>query len=510
MKNSRTKNTILNAVSGMAVRMFGFLSTFITRTVFLYILGIEYAGVSSVFSDVLTVLSFAELGIGTAITYALYRPIAQNDEEQIARLMSVYRKIYSTIAGVIFVLGLGVLPLLQYVITDAPTIKEDIRLIYVLYLSNTAVSYLFIYKSTFLIAAQKDYLVSKYKIVVAAFKTVTECIILLVFRNFIAYLLLSIAFGFAQNVIIARVAEREYPILKCKSKGKLSKEEKKKLIADTKALALYKVSGTVLNGTDSIVTSSILGTATVGILGNYNLIANQVYYFVSTLFSATSASIGNLAATSDSEHQYRIFRRILFIGFWIYCFCATSLWTLLNPFMFVWQNGNHMFTTSVVALLVVEFYMKGMLSPISQFRTSNGLFIQGKYRPVIMSIINIATSIVLAKKIGIAGVILGTIISRLSTQIWYDPWLIFRKVFGRSVAGYYVTYIGYAVITALSCWLSSTLLSAVCPQGGILQVLVGMAICVIVPNCLVVSVFGKSAYFKETIQLIQNILKRKL
>ena len=178
--------------------------------------------------------------------------------------------------------------------------------------------------------------------------------------------------------------------------------------------------------------------------------------------------------------------------------------------MFVWQNGNHMFTTSVVALLVVEFYMKGMLSPISQFRTSNGLFIQGKYRPVIMSIINIATSIVLAKKIGIAGVILGTIISRLSTQIWYDPWLIFRKVFGRSVVGYYVTYTGYAVITALSCWLSSTLLSAVCPQGGILQVLVGMAICVIVPNCLVVSVFGKSAYFKETIQLIQNILKRKL
>lgn len=510
MENSRTKNTILNAIGGMAVRMFGFLSTFITRTVFLHILGIEYAGVSSVFSDVLTVLSFAELGIGTAITYALYRPIAQNDQEQIARLMNVYRKIYAAIAGVIFVLGLCVLPMLKYVITDAPTIKEDIRLIYVLYLSNTAVSYLFIYKSTFLVAAQKDYLVSKYKIVISAIKMVAECVILFVFRNFVVYLLLTIAFSFAQNVIIAMVAEREFPILKKRCDGKLSDEEKNKLVDDTKALALYKVSGTVLNGTDSIVTASVLGTATVGILGNYNLLANQVYYFVSTLFSATSASIGNLAAMSDGEHQYRIFQRILFMGFWIYCFCATCLWTLLNPFMFVWQKGNYMFAPSVVALLVVEFYMKGMLSPVSQFRTSNGLFVQGKYRPVIMAGINILTSIALARRIGVAGIILGTIISRVSTQMWYDPWLIYRNVFKKNVLCYFRTYIGYAAITVLSCWLTSTILSFLCPDEGMLKVLVGMVICLIVPNCFVISVFRKNPYFVETFSLIKNIALKKL
>ena len=369
---------------------------------------------------------------------------------------------------------------------------------------------MFIYKSTFLVAAQKDYLVSKYKIGISALKTVVECIILLIFRNFIAYLLLSIVFSFSQNLIVARIAEREYPVLKKKSNGKLNAEEKKKLIADTKALALYKVSGTVLNGTDSIVTASILGTATVGILGNYNLIANQVYYFVSTLFSATSASIGNLAATSDSDHQFRIFQRILFIGFWIYCFCATCLWTLLNPFMFVWQNGNHMFATPVVALLVIEFYMKGMLSPISQFRTSNGLFVQGKYRPAIMAAINIATSIILARRMGIAGIILGTIISRISTQMWYDPWLIFKNVFKKSVIYYFGTYIGYATVTVLSCWLSGTLLAVLCPHDGILKVLTGMLICVIVPNCFVIGVFGKSIYFCETVTLIRNIVKRKL
>ena len=510
MKSSRTKNTILNAIGGMAVKMFGFVSTFITRTVFLYILGIEYAGVSSVFSNVLTVLSFAELGIGTAIIYALYRPIAENDEAQISRLMNVYRKIYSMIACVIFGLGFCILPLLKYVITDIPAVKEDIRIIYLMYLINTAVSYLFIYKSTFLTAAQKDYLVSKYKIVVSALRTVAECAILLIFRSFVAYLGVSIAFGFAQNVIIAKIAEREFPVLKEKCPGKLSSEEKKKLIEDTKALALYKVSGTVLNGTDSIVTASILGTASAGILGNYTLLVNQVYYFVSTLFNATSASIGNLAATSHSDHQYRVFHRILFMGFWIYCFCATCLWTLLNPFMFVWQKGNHMFTTSVVTLLVIEFYMKGMLSPISQFRTSNGLFVQGKYRPVIMALINIVTSVILANEIGIAGIILGTILSRIVTQMWYDPWLIYKNVFRKNVFYYFRTYIAYAAVTVLSCWLSGTILSFVCPAEGIAKVLVGAVICLFVPNCLVISVFWKNTYFIESINLVRNIVRRKM
>ena len=509
MNNSRTKNTLLNALGGMAVKTSGFFTAFVARTVFLYVLGIQYAGVSSVFTNVLTVLSFAELGIGTAITYALYKPIAENDEKQIGKLMNAYKKIYTTIGAVIFLLGLCLLPFLEYLIKDAPNIKEDLRLIYLFYLANTSVSYLLIYKSTFLIAAQKDHLVSKYKVIISIVKTAVECVVLLVFKNFIAYLACSVASSFIQNLVVAKVAEREYPILKQKHKDKLDASEKKGLFADTRALAMYKVSGTVLNGTDSILTSSIFGTSSAGILGNYNLITGQIYSFVMVLFSATSASVGNLAATSDSKRQHDIFEQMLFICFWLYCFCATGLWTLLNPFMHVWQNGRHMFSGYIVALIVIELYIRGMLSPVTQFRTSNGLFVQGKYRPVIMAVINLVTSIVLAKWIGIAGIFLGTIISRATTQLWYDPWLIYKRVFGISVFEYFKTYCAYALVTVACCASTGMLLNAICPQAGVLKLLVGMALCVVIPNAAVILLFRKTKAYAATIKVIKGVLKRK-
>lgn len=508
MSNSRTKNTFLNVLGGIAVKASGF-TAFVTRTVFLYVLGIEYAGVSSVFTNVLTVLSFAELGIGTAITYALYKPIAENDNNQISKLMNAYKKIYSTIAAVIFLLGLCLIPFMEYIITDAPSIKEDIRLIYLLYLANTSVSYLLIYKSTFLIATQKDYLVSKYKVIISIVKMAVECVALIAFKNFVVYLVISIVISFAQNLIVAKVAEREYPILKQKNKQKLEEAEKKQLFRDTKALALYKVSGTVLNGTDSILVSSFFGTSSAGILGNYNLITGQIYSLVMILFSATSAGVGNLAATSNKKHQYEIFQQMLFICFWLYCFCVTSLWTLLNPFMYVWQSGKHMFSAYLIALIVIEFYIRGMLSPVTQFRTSNGLFIQGKYRPVIMAVINLVTSIVLAKWVGISGIFLGTIISRATTQLWYDPWLIYRRVFGVNTFEYFKIYFIYGFVTVACCALTSTLLNFICPQEGVVKLLVGCVLCVIIPNMAIIGLFHKTQAFAATVNILKGVLKRR-
>lgn len=508
--NSRTKNTLLNTIGGFAVKIATLLAAFITRTIFIKTLGIQYAGVSGVFTDVLTVLSFAEMGIGAAIAYALYKPIADNDEPAIARLMNAYRKIYTAIAGVILGLGLCLIPFLGYIITDVPDIVEDIRLIYILYLLNTASSYLLIYKSAFLTAAQKDYLVSKVRIWISLARAAAECVCLLLFRSFIVYLFISIAAQLAQNLIVARVAEREYPILKKKCSLVLEKREKTKLIADVRALFLYKVSGTVLNGTDSLVISSFVGTAAVGVLGNYNLISNQIYTLVMQLFSATSASVGNLAATSSPEHQEAVFNRMLFLCFWIYCFCATGLWTLFTPFMLVWQGKEYLFSDAMVALLITDFWMKGMLSPISQFRTSNGLFTQGKYRPLIMAIINIAVSVFLVKLIGISGVIIGTIVSRLTTQLWYDPYLIYKRVFRKPVLGYYLKYLLYIAVTVGCCLLSGFLLNCLPIENLYLKVLIGCGFTLAIPNAVVVLLYFRTTEFREIIRLISNVLKRKI
>lgn len=510
VSNSRTKNTLLNTMGGLMVKLITILTAFVTRTVFIKTLGIQYAGVSGVFTDILTVLSFAEMGIGSAIVYALYKPIAEDDRTQIAKLMNVYKRIYTSIAGVILVLGLCLIPFLKYIIKDVPGIVEDIRVIYCLYLCNTASSYLLIYRSTFLTAAQKDYMVSKMKVTISIIKAVSECIILLVFHSFILYLLHAITIQIIQNVMIARIAEREYPVLKEKSNLTLNMDEKKQLFADVKALFLYKVSGTILTGTDSLIISSFIGTSVVGILGNYNLISNQVYMFVMQIFTATSASIGNLAATSTAGHQEKVFNKMLFLCFWIYCFCSSSLWTLFNPFMLVWQGKELLFSESIVALLIIDFWMKGMLSPISQFRTSNGLFVQGKYRPLIMAIINLIVSIFLVKRMGIAGVILGRIIARLVTQLWYDPYLIYKLVFKQSVFKYYWKYLLYGGVTVGCCYLSQNLLSLVSVPNMIFNVMIGAIISLIIPNCIVAILFFKTTEFKEVVELFINIVRRRV
>ena len=337
-----------------------------------------------------------------------------------------------------------------------------------------------------------------------------ECAVLLLTHNFIFYLLISIFTQVTQNIYIARVAEREYPVLREKTNERLSSDEKGRLFKDVKALFMYKVSGTVLDGTDSIVISSFIGTSFVGILGNYNLIVNQIYSFVMEIFTATSASIGNLAATSSKEHQKNVFDKMLFLCFWIYCFCATSLWTLLNPFMTIWQGKNLLFPSSMVLLLVMDFWMKGMLSPISQFRTSNGLFVQGQYRPLIMAVINIVVSIYLVKRIGIAGVILGTIISRVSTQVWYDPYLVFKYVFKTSVWKYYLTYALYGVVTVASCWITSKILVLMPIQNAFIRVFAGAGLSIVVPNAAIILLFSRTEAFCSVIDLGKNVLRRKL
>ena len=510
MANSRTKNTLLNTASGIAVKIISLFAAFITRTVFIRSLGIQYAGVSGVFTDVLTMLSFVEMGIGSAIVFALYKPIAKNDEVQILKLMNAYKKIYSAIAAVILILGLTLIPFLNYLIKDVPNIVEDIRVIYIFYLLNTSLSYLLIYKQTFLTAAQKDYIVSKYKFIISIVKAAAECILLIVFRNFFVYLTFNCVITVIQNVVTAVAAEKEYPILKSKSKVSLERSEQKKLFENVKALFLYKVSGTVLNGTDSVVISSFVGTSFVGILGNYNLIANAVYTTVMQLFSATSASIGNLSATSTAEHQYKVFNKLFFLCAWIYCFCTTSLWVLLNPFISIWQGEEYLFSMAVVTVFTTEFYMKGMLSPISQFRTSNGLFVQGKYRPLIMAVINIVVSVALVQKIGVLGVLLGTVISRVSTQLWFDPYLIFKYVFKKNVWGFYLKYITYACLTSICCLVTNAVLGLMNISNPYINLFAGAALCVLIPNLVMYLLFSRTEEFKELFDLAKRIIKRKI
>lgn len=436
---SRVKNTLKSTGLGFIVKFVTIFTNFLVRTIFIRYLGIEYTGVSSVFKDVLTVLSFAELGIGSAITYALYKPISENNYKQIAKLMNLYKTAYRMIALFVFFVGMCLIPFLDKLVTNVPSVKESLTIIYVLYIIDTSSSYLLIYKSTLLTANQQAYIISKIQLLVLIIRTISQVAIIVLFKNFLAYLIVTICFTVLQNIIISNKANRCFSEIDKYRNEKLDKESCFKIFKDIKALSLYKISGTVLNGTDSLVISSVLGADIVGYVSNYKMIINALDSFMLQFLNSATASIGNLVASYDRKRQKEMFDIMNFACESFFCVCSVCLFCLLDEFIgVIWLGHDYLISKLAVLLLCFDFFLKGNSTIVNSFRNANGLFVQGQYRPLIMAVINIIISIIAVHLIGLPGVFLGTVISRLTTQVWYDPLILFKYAFKEKVHGYYV------------------------------------------------------------------------
>nr|WP_295269212.1 hypothetical protein [uncultured Blautia sp.] len=508
-EGSRVISTLKNTGMGLVVKLITLITNFGIRTLFIYYLGIEYTGVSSVFKDVLTVLSFAELGIGSAITYALYKPIHDRDYRQIARLMGLYKKAYRIIAVTVLSIGICLVPFLEKLVTNVPSVKESLVLIYLLYIIDTTVSYLLIYKSTLLTANQKSYIISIVTVGVTIFRTIAQAIVIVVLRNFVAYLIITISFTFIQNLIISKIADMHYPEIAKYKDETLSADERKGIFADIKALSLYKISGTVLNGTDSLIISSMLGAGIVGYTSNYTMIITELYNLMLQFLNAVTASVGNMVASKDKKRQVDMFVIMNFVCEVFFSICTVCLYCLLNEFVGeIWLGQDYVISKVVVLFLCLDFYLKGNATIVNSFRNANGLFVQGQYRPVIMAVINIIVSIVAVKLIGLPGVFLGTVVSRVSTQVWYDPLILYKYGFEKSVKNYYINYIKWFMVVVVSAGTSIYINSMFKINFSILSFIVHGLNCIVWTLVFILAFFGKSDQIKSVITYINTITKR--
>ncbi len=511
MTESRTKKVIRNTSTGVAAKLALILFDFIVKTIFIKILGEQYAGVQGLFSSILTTLSLAELGIGAAIAFALYKPMAEKNYKEIAKYMDFYKKAYRLVAAFIFFVGLALIPFLDVLVTGVPDIKESITLIYVLYLFNTASSYLLIYRSVLLTANQNGYKVSLIEIISNAVKGIVQCIVLIIFKAFLAYLIIGISFTLLKNIVTSIVAGRDFKELKNYPHENLSKEERKVLLKDVGALALYTASSAVLHGTDDIIISAMIGTSIVGILSYYKMLKKAVTTMMNQFFNSVTPSVGNLAVTDSGDAQYRIFKKYNFSVFWITCFCSTSFVVLYLPFVGdIWlKEDKFLLPMSIIIALVTEFFMANMASVFSSFRKANGLFIQGRWRPLVMAIVNIGLSIILAKVWGMFGVLIATCIARAVTQLWYDPWLIYRKVFNRSVKEYFLKYAEYAVVTAGCSAITYFIANAINFSNVYVKFICLVLMCIVVPNGIMWIGYHKTENYKELKKTVMRLVRKK-
>lgn len=509
MKKSRTEHSIKNVKTGLIVQFINRIMVFVVRTFFIKCLNTEYLGVHGLFANILTILSFAELGIGTAIIYNMYKPVAEEDKEKVKSLMKLYQQSYNIIGIVVFVLGLLVIPFMGYIVKDVPNIKENIIFIYLLFLINTSVSYFFTYKKSIIIAHQNQSIINKIDTIFYIFRGILEIIILVMTRNFILYLLIEIIMTIAENIAIAIKANKMFPYLKEKNVQKLDKEERKGIFDNVKSLVVYQFGSVVMNGTDNILISSLVNVNTVGLCSNYTMIINAIKSVIQTALNGVTASIGNLNATGSQEQKEKIFYQLTFIDYIIYSFCAIAFIVLLNPFIEIWLGSKYVLVLSVSIALSTSFFIDGMRQPGFAYRTTLGLFNKSKMTPYIGTITNIILSILLCKVMGVAGIFVATCIAQLASYSWIDPYLIHKYEFKTSVWKYYRKYMIYAItfiIEMIICLLISNLINI----NLYIDFLINGLIVVIIPNILNIILYHKTEEFIALKEKFLNPILKKL
>lgn len=505
MRFSRTKNTLRNIVFGSVNRIINIILPFISRTVILYVMGTQYLGLSSLFSSILSFLSLTELGIGAAMIYSMYKPIAENDHATIKALLNLYKRIYRIIGLIILVLGLCLLPFLKVLVPEALPEDINLHLLYIIYLVNTVLSYwLFAYKNAMLQAYQRDDINSKIASIISPLSYVIMLGSLAATKNYYAYVIWLPIFTVITNILRLVLVNRSFPDMV--PEGEVSPELKKSIFKKTSALIGTKLNTVVLNAADNIVMSAFLGLTAIAMYGNYHYIMSSIIGFLGIVYSSMTAGLGNSLQTDSLDDNYRNFEKFSFINSWLVGWCTVCLVCLYQPFMKLWVGEELMFPFYVVLEMGVYFYIYQIRKIPVVYKDAAGIWWEDRFRPYVCMVVNVVLNILLVQMIGISGIILSTVFS-LCVSIPWENYTIFKYVFHRSSRSYYGKMFLSAgtmlLAGAVTLWLCSFL-------GDSIAAFFGKGIvCVIVPNMIFVACNCKRKEFKETMAFAKRIVKRQ-
>ncbi len=494
-KRSRTEYSLLNSMAGVVGYVLNISISFLCRMIFVRCLSAEYLGINGLFSNILSVLSLSELGVGTAVGYALYRPVAEGDREKIAAYMRLYAKVYRVIGAAVTLLGVALLPLLPVLVGEMPDIPENIYVIYLLFLFSSASSYFFSYRSTLLTVNQRNYVTLAISYCVVVAQNVLQILALLLWKNYLLYLVIQVAFILLTHVLISCKAVKDYPYIGRGPVQPLEAEEKRTLVRNVKAVTITKLSGVLVNHTDNIAITCFNGLVTTGVISNYTMLCGMLTSLVSQIFAGFSASVGHLNAVESEEHKYHIFRTLTLANFWFYGWGAVGIAVLSGDMVAFFFGQDYVTQGLIPVLLALNFYMAGMQGVVGMYRSTMGLFHHGRYAMLVTAGLNLAGDIVLGRLYGVAGILAATALARLASNAWYEPLVVFRHGFRRSVREYLLHYVGYAVLAASVTALCLLLTGNIALDLG-WRLLIKLAVCVVVPNGVFVLVFWRSAEFR--------------
>lgn len=495
-----SKNIKFSAINYIVVNILKFF----VRMVFVRTLPIEYLGINGLFSNILAVLSLAEMGVAPAIVYSMYKPFAVGDKETVKSIMQLFKRVYITIGVVILAAGLCVYPWLNNFIKDKPDIP-DLHYFYLVFLLNTAVSYFWSYQRNLLIADQKQYYVNIYQTAAQTIVGILQIIFLLIIPSYWSFVVLMLLGTVLENVTIANKANAEYPYLKGNATA-LDSEIKGRIIRNIKAMVAHKVGGIVVFSSSNIILSKFVGLAAVGLYSNYYMVIGAMNALAGKFFEAITASIGNMMVVDSKEQQQRAFHIIELLTAFQATFISVGLYVMFNYFIELWLGNAYLFDNITVLCIVVSFYIMYMRKAVCMYKDACGLFWNDRYKPIAESIINLAASIYLAIHYGTIGVVCGGIISTLATCFWVEPYVLFRYGLKLKLKDYFIDYFKFTAATLLCAVVSKGAYGYLFTKVNLVNFVAGMVLCVAITTVIWLLLFKN----REEMQYIIRVVKSKI
>ena len=507
MEDSRTKNTSRNILAGLWNRFSTILLSFVNRTIIIYILGAEFSGLNSLFVSVLGVLNIAELGIDTAIVQSMYKPIAEGDKKRICELLTLYKKSYHIVGAVILGVGLLLVPLIPLLIREELPVSVNIYVLYIMYLLNSVISYfLFAYRESLLYAHQRDDISQMFRTNLLIGKNIVQAVVLLIFKQYYAYLAIEIVFTVLTNLWIGKVTQEKYPEYQCVQgyKVKMSDDIKDQL----KGLVLGNVCDRARNSLDSIILSAYLGLTVVAIYNNYYYIYSALYGVMLVVCDAMSASIGNSIVTESIEKNYNNLQKFSFLMAWIAGWFSICMLCIYQPFMEIWMGKELMLSDFNMMLFCIYFYAINMNNIRNQYIIGTGIWWKLKYSNIAEAFGNVILNLVLGKLFGITGIIVATIITIFVFNFLWRTVVLFKIYFsGMSLGEFLRNHFYWIICVAVSAVITWKVCNMV-HVGAIMQVIINGIICVMVPNVILLILFWRTRQFQNAKLFVLNMIKR--
>lgn len=502
MNNSRSKNLFLNVFLGYIAQIGVMILSFVGRRNFLNFLSVEYLGVNGLYTNILTVLSLAELGLDTAVVYSLYKPVAEGNKVLINSLLRFFRKIYVSLAIVVFVIGIALIPVLKYII-NSDFSESDLIIYYILFLINTVASYFMAHKVALLSAYQETRI---HKIILLSSNFILQImhiVVLVIWCNYYIYIITNVFVTILNNIILNFICNRRY-----KDIFNINESvdfDKKSMIERIFSTFLYKVGAVAVNNTDNILISVLISTKAVGLYSNYYTVVVAIQGLISTITNALMGGLGNLSAIDTREKQHRVFNVLLMMYHLFASIIGIGMLLLFNEFIIIWLGTEYVLDKYVVFAIAFNFYVTNATAPIWMYREANGMFNKVKYLMFIRAGVNLTLSIVLGKIFGVFGILFATVLSLFFTSIWYEPQLLFREIFQKSPLGYFISQIKYVMLTIASFIICSILVSIM--PNGLLMVFIKAILIAFMTSLLFASIKWKSDELKYVKDILKGLLK---